>query len=301
MNDPAARALLILTLLALPATEACQSEMPIPPKASSSAAAKPAPAYQLVVRDASSVQPAERLWTELPAKSRPSNFPIRANTFRDLVRKSNPAVVSIFSSQATIGRTISDPLGIIQFGVPIPRFGTSLGSGFIIRSDGYILTADHVVEGSRKTKIVLMKEGEKKGDEYEAEVLGRSEEAGVAILKIQPKQPLPVLPLGNSEALEIGDHVLAVGNPYGLSHTVTSGIVSFIGRQLSDRGSDAEQLKFIQIDAPINPGNSGGPLLNLHGEVVGINTAVAAEAQGIGFAVPVNKAKEFLPRLIEKR
>jgi serine protease Do len=226
---------------------------------------------------------------------------IRADTFRNLARRANPAVVSLYSTQAGLGRTISDPLGIVQFGIPLPRIGTSLGSGFIIRQDGYILTADHVVSGSRKIKIVLMENERGESVEYRAKLLGRSKEAGVALLKIEPRKPLPVLPLGDSSKLEIGDQVVAVGNPYGLSHTVTSGIVSFIGRKLSEREPRTGQLEFIQIDAPINPGNSGGPLLNLFGEAVGINTAVAAQAQGIGFAVPVNTAKRALPGLLSRR
>jgi len=299
MRAPRASTLPLLALGALIAIAACRSDVGVEAR-SAATSGKPVAGGGAEGQAGPVVDP-QRLWTELPPDARTPDFPIRSNTYRDLVRRSNPAVVSIFSTQATIGRTISDPLGIVQFGVPLPRFGTSLGSGFIIRSDGYILTADHVVEGSRKIKIVLMKKGEKKGDEYEGRVLGRSGEAGVALLKIEPKQPLPVLPLGDSSALEIGDQVLAVGNPYGLSHTVTSGRVSFIGRQLAERDKNHEKLKFIQIDAPINPGNSGGPLLNLYGEVIGINTAIAAEAQGIGFAVPVNTAKEALPDLLRNR
>ncbi len=243
----------------------------------------------------------ERIWTELPPGPRALDFVVRADTFRNLARRANPAVVSLYSTQASLGRTISDPLGILQFGVPLPRIGTSLGSGFIIRQDGYILTADHVVSGSRKIKIVLMENERGESVEYAAKLLGRSKAAGIALLKIEPRKPLPVLPLGDSSKLEIGDQVLAVGNPYGLSHTVTSGIVSFIGRKLSEGDRDEDQLAFIQIDAPINPGNSGGPLLNLFGEAVGINTAVAAQAEGIGFAVPVNTAKRALPGLLTRR
>lgn len=301
MNLP--RVLAVLILFALPALSGCRATTPL--AARDTGADPPA---RLVAPDTSGGGAPEaaktsgaRLWSELPAGARKPDLVIRADTYRDLVRRSNPAVVSILSTQTRIGRTIGDPLGIIQFGVPLPSFGTSLGSGFIIRADGYVLTADHVVEGSRKIKIVLMKEGDRKGDEYEARVLGRSSGAGVALLKIEPRQPLPVLPLGDSSTLQIGDQVLAVGNPYGLTHTVTSGIVSFIGRRLSDRDGEGAQLKFIQIDAPINPGNSGGPLINLYGEVVGINTAMAAEAQGIGFAVPINAAKQVLPSLLRKR
>lgn len=243
----------------------------------------------------------EQLWTELPPGTISRDFPIRASTFRDLARRANPAVVTILSTQATLERAISDPFGILPFGIPLPRIGTSLGSGFIIRADGYILTADHVVAGSRKIRIITMADSYGKSSEYRAKVLGRSKEGGLALLKIEPALELSILPLGDSGLVEIGDLVLAVGNPYGLSHTVTSGIVSFIGRELSKRGRGKSKLRFIQIDAPINPGNSGGPLLNLAGEVIGINTAVAAGAEGIGFAVPINAAKEALPGLLRKR
>ncbi len=243
----------------------------------------------------------EQIWTELPPGALSRDFPIRANTFTDLARRANPAVVTILSTQATLKRAISDPFGILPFGIPLPRIGTSLGSGFIIRADGYVLTADHVVAGSRKIRIITMANSYGKSSEYGAKVLGRSKEGGLALLKIEPALELSVLPLGDSGMVEIGDLVLAVGNPYGLSHTVTSGIVSFIGRELSDRGRGKSKLRFIQIDAPINPGNSGGPLLNLAGEVIGINTAVAAGAEGIGFAVPINAAKEVLPGLLRKR
>ncbi|MFQ5459138.1 MAG: S1C family serine protease, partial [Myxococcota bacterium] len=243
----------------------------------------------------------ERLWTELPPARVDPDAPIRASTFRNLARRANPAVVSIFSTQATMGRASIDPFGILPFALPIPLIGTSLGSGFIIRADGFVLTADHVVASSRRIKIVLMADETGKAREYQAKILGRSKEAGIALLKFAPEGNLPVLPLGDSERVEIGDQVLAVGNPYGLSHTVTSGIVSFIGRELSQRRAGEKKLRFIQIDAPINPGNSGGPLLNLAGEVIGINTAVAAGAEGIGFAVPVNSAKQALPRFVRTR
>ncbi|OGP86463.1 MAG: hypothetical protein A2Y95_08495 [Deltaproteobacteria bacterium RBG_13_65_10] len=251
--------------------------------------------------DETEISSSGRIWTELPGPH-PIDFPLRADTIRNLVSRANPAVVNIYTTQASLGRTIGDPLGIVRFGIPLPSIGTSLGSGFVIHKDGYILTADHVVEGSHKIRVVLLKtQPPDRTEAYDARVIGRDHEAGVALLKIQPSRALPVLPLGDSSRLQIGDPVVAVGNPYGLSHTVTSGIVSFIGRKLP--GSDARGKKgeFIQIDAPINPGNSGGPLINLYGEVVGINTALAARAQGIGFAVPVNTAKSAIPGLLSGR
>jgi serine protease Do len=256
--------------------------------------------YQVVVREVTA-PPSLRIWTELAQSKHAPDFPLRADTFRNLARGANPAVVSIYSTQTSIGRTISDPLGILQFGLPLPRVGTALGSGFIIHRSGYVLTADHVIDRGRNIKVVLLKPREGKAEEYPAELVGKDKAAGVALLKIAPKHDLPVLPLGDSGKVEIGDQVLAVGNPYGFSHTVTSGIVSFTGRKLPSSGARGRKVEFIQIDAPINPGNSGGPLLNLSGEVVGINIAIAAQAQGIGFAVPVNAAKGAIPNLLSRR
>jgi len=272
------------------------------PGASPAASQQPAP--RGTVREIAAAPPAARIWTELPPEPRSLDFPLRADTIRNLARRANPAVVTVYGTTTTIGRTIGDPLGILQFGVPLPRIGTALGSGFIIHPDGYILTAGQVAlytQGNKQGNKQDDPEGDSKGEEYDAEVIGKSKDAGVAILKIRPSHPLPVLPLGDSSTLEIGDPVIAVGNPYGFSHTVTSGIVSFIGRKLPESGSRGKKAAFIQIDAPINPGNSGGPLLNLFGEVVGINTAVAAQAQGIGFAVPVNVAKDAIPGLLSPR
>lgn len=266
-----------------------------------SPAASEGPVPRVIVREIAPGPRPARIWTELPPEPRSLDFPLRADTIRNLARKANPAVVTLYGTTMTLGRTIGDPLGILQFGVPLPRVGTALGSGFIIHPDGYILTAAHVIASSRKIKVSLFKEGDSKGEEYDAEVIGKSRDAGVSILKIKPAHPLPVLPLGDSSTIEIGDPVVAVGNPYGFSHTVTSGIVSFIGRKLPESGSRGKNVAFIQIDAPINPGSSGGPLLNLFGEVVGINTAMAAQAQGIGFAVPVNTAKEAIPALLSGR
>ncbi len=290
-----------LALLGFSPAAGCRSTAGAGPGRAVVPAASERPASRPTVREVAEASAPGPLWTELPPGPRSLDFPLRADTIRNLARRANPAVVTILSTQTVMGRTISDPLGILQFGLPLPRIGTALGSGFVIRPDGYILTADHVIEGSRNIKVALEKPGDPKGETYDAEVIGKSKESGVAILKIKPARPLPVLPLGDSSGLEIGDQVVAVGNPYGFSHTVTSGIVSFIGRKLPEAGARGKKVEFIQIDAPINPGNSGGPLLNLFGEVVGINTAMAAQAQGIGFAVPVNTAKEAIPALLRGR
>lgn len=167
----------------------------------------------------------------------------------------------------------------------------SLGSGFIIDREGYIMTNNHVIEGASEIRVRLSTE-----KEFEAEVVGRDQKTDLALIKIKSFQDLPVEELGDSDKLEIGEWVMAIGNPFGLSHTVTVGIVSAKGRVIGSGPYD----DFIQTDASINPGNSGGPLFNMNGEVVGINTAIVATGQGIGFAIPINVAKEIIPQLKKK-
>ncbi|HWU39845.1 MAG TPA: DegQ family serine endoprotease [Candidatus Acidoferrum sp.] len=164
----------------------------------------------------------------------------------------------------------------------------SLGSGFIIDKDGYIITNNHVIEGASEIHVRLSTE-----KEYEAEIIGRDSKTDIALIKIKAWSDLPVVELGDSDRVEIGEWVMAIGNPFGLSHTVTVGIVSAKGRVIGSGPYD----DFIQTDASINPGNSGGPLFNISGEVVGINTAIVASGQGIGFAIPINEAKEILAQL----
>ncbi|MEA3347503.1 MAG: Do family serine endopeptidase, partial [Pseudomonadota bacterium] len=169
-----------------------------------------------------------------------------------------------------------------------PRSVKSLGSGFIISKDGYILTNNHVVEDADTIKVIL---SDKKT--YDARLVGRDEKTDLAILKIDADHDLPAVKMGDSSKLKVGDWVIAIGNPFGLARTVTAGIVSARGRVIGSGPYD----DFIQTDASINPGNSGGPLFNVEGEVVGINTAIVASGQGIGFAIPVNMAKDLLPQL----
>ena len=164
----------------------------------------------------------------------------------------------------------------------------SLGSGFIIDKEGYIITNNHVVE---KTEQIKVKLSDKK--EYDAQVIGTDPKTDLALIKIKAAGSLPVVRLGDSDKLEVGEWVVAIGNPFGLEQTVTTGIISAKGRVIGAGPYD----DFLQTDASINPGNSGGPLFNLKGEVVGINTAIVAGGQGIGFAIPVNMAKGLLPQL----
>ena len=174
------------------------------------------------------------------------------------------------------------------------RRASGQGSGFLISDDGYIMTNNHVVGGADKVTVQLLD-----GREYDAKIIGTDPPTDVALIKIEADEKLPYLKLGNSDQLEVGDWVLAFGNPFGLSHTLTAGIVSAKGR--SGIGlNDYEN--FIQTDAAINPGNSGGPLVNLEGEVVGMNTAIFSRSggyMGIGFAIPINMAERIRSQLIE--
>jgi serine protease Do len=171
----------------------------------------------------------------------------------------------------------------------------SLGSGVIIRADGYILTNEHVI--SQATQIRVQLAGDKV---YSARTIGSDPTNDLAIIKIEADARLPHLPMGNSEDLMIGESVIAIGNPFGLQHTVTTGVVSALGRSLLEGGQTQGRnpSDFIQTDASINPGNSGGPLLNIFGELIGINTAIFSKAQGIGFAIPISRARRIVNDLI---
>lgn len=221
------------------------------------------------------------------------------------VRKVSPAVVNISSSYEV--RKRSNPFsgfGMNPFFEEFfkdffdPRFeqrreSTSLGSGVVIDGKrGFILTNAHVIERAGKIKVVLQDERE-----FEAKIVGADPDSDLAVLKIDSEKPLPSIEMGNSDDLMIGETVIAIGNPFGFSHTVTTGVISAINRSI--RTEDKVYLDFIQIDASINPGNSGGPLLNINGDLIGINTAIYAKAQGIGFAIPINKAKKIISDLIQ--
>jgi len=164
----------------------------------------------------------------------------------------------------------------------------SLGSGFILDKDGYIVTNNHVIENADEIKVKLAN-----GKEYDAELAGRDPNTDLALIKIEGSSDLVPLKMGNSDTLDVGSWVVAIGSPFGLEQTVTAGIISAKGRVIGAGPYD----NFIQTDASINPGNSGGPLLNMNGEVVGINTAIVAQGQGIGFAIPVNLAQGIVAQL----
>ncbi|MBI1909229.1 MAG: DegQ family serine endoprotease [Deltaproteobacteria bacterium] len=223
-------------------------------------------------------------------------------SFVDLVKKVKPAVVNISTSK-TFKRQ-RRPDNFRHFGPndpfedffdrffqgPAEKTQKSLGTGFIINKDGHILTNNHVIEGADEIQVTLADKRKLK-----AKVVGNDPKTDVAVIKIDGKD-LPSVVLGESDRLEVGEWVVAVGNPFGLELTVTAGIVSAKGRVIGAGPYD----DFIQTDASINPGNSGGPLFNADGEVVGVNTAIVASGQGIGFAIPINMAKDLVPQLITK-
>ena len=169
---------------------------------------------------------------------------------------------------------------------------SSLGSGVIINGKkGYIITNHHVVARASEVKVITSEQ-----DEYQAKILGTDPRSDLAVLQVEAGKTLPDIELGNSDDLMIGETVIAIGNPFGLSHTVTTGVISALERSV--RGEERVYRHFIQTDASINPGNSGGPLLNIDGELIGINTAIYQKAQGIGFAIPIKKAKRIVDELI---
>lgn len=206
---------------------------------------------------------------------------VRIDTERTVTRRIDP-----FFDDPFFRRFFGDDF--VQRG-PQKQLLQGQGSGFIIDKSGIILTNAHVVDEADKVTVTL-----KNGSTFEGQVRGVDEITDLAVVKIDPKgMDLPVAALGDSNQVSVGDWAIAVGNPLGLDNTVTLGIVSTLKRSSSEVGVPDKRLDFIQTDAAINPGNSGGPLLNENGEVIGINTAIRPDAMGIGFAIPINKAKEI--------
>jgi serine protease Do len=204
-----------------------------------------------------------------------------------VVRFNRPRMRSPFGQQDPFEEFWNNFFG----NMPREQKRRSLGSGFIVSEDGYILTNNHVVEKADEIAVTLLDK-----EEFKAEVVGTDPKTDIALIKIKTGKKLPFVRLGDSEKLEIGEWVVAIGNPFGLGHTVTAGIVGAKGRIIGSGPYD----DFIQTDASINPGNSGGPLFSLKGEVVGINTAIVQGGQGIGFATPIHLAKSILGQLKEK-
>lgn len=220
---------------------------------------------------------------------------VGADTVADVVSLTSPAVVKIstrVASRSSGDPLFSDPFFRQFFGLPSqPRQEEGLGSGFIISKDGYILTNEHVIDGASSISVTVTGFDR----DLEAKVAGADYDLDLALLKIEPGRELPSLNLGDSDQIRVGNWVIAIGNPYGLDHTVTTGVISAKGRPISV--SDRQYENLLQTDASINPGNSGGPLLDLKGEVIGINTAISSQAQGIGFAIPTSTVRQVLEDL----
>ena len=255
-----------------------------------------------------------------PMNSAPITGPLTATTFRDIAKTVSPAVVNIRTESRQRAQDLSDFFGgggggggndLFErfFGQPgTPRqqqqqpreqVVQAAGTGFIIDKAGFILTNNHVVEGATRIRVALY--GEDDGQEYDARVVGRDPLTDSALIELteKPDHALPEVKFGDSGQVFPGDWVVAIGNPFGLAHTVTVGVISAIERSFPVAESRYAQV--LQTDAAINPGNSGGPLLNLRGEVVGINTAIISEGRpgnvGVGFAMPINVVRELLPQL----
>ena len=217
-------------------------------------------------------------------------------SFADIAERLNPAVVSIDATSrgGARGRSARPPDSPEPFLRPPqrdrdgPRRGA--GTGFVIDAGGFILTNHHVIEGADRIMVQLAD-----GRTLRAERIGSDPDTDIALIKVESSRALPFAPLGDSDSLRVGEWVIAIGNPLAYEHTVTVGVVSFIGRKLFDTSLD----RYIQTDAAINFGNSGGPLINTSGEVIGINSAISSEASNIGFAVPINQASAILPQLRE--
>ncbi|MBV9492767.1 MAG: Do family serine endopeptidase [Acidobacteria bacterium] len=237
-------------------------------------------------------------------------------SFADVAARVMPAVVSITTTEIVRSSDMRRRQGSVDpfdFFFPNPgqqrRRGTeepeddehaqrSGGSGFIISPDGYILTNNHVVEGATKVDVHMgADENGNGGRTVQAKIIGRDPQTDIALIKIDATTPLPTVPLGDSERIRKGDWAIAVGNPFQFENTLTVGVISAKGRSLGLSQATSSFENFIQTDAAINFGNSGGPLMNINGEVVGINTAIRGGAQGLGFATPINTAKRLLPQL----
>jgi serine protease Do len=220
-------------------------------------------------------------------------------SFADVAERLNPSVVNIDATsrgnriRRRFGMQLPDSPDLFDRPQEREREGPrrGAGTGFVVEATGYILTNHHVIDGADRIMVRLTD-----GRTLRAERVGSDPDTDIALIKVDSSRPLPFAPLGNSDTLRVGEWVVAIGNPLAYEHTVTVGVVSFIGRKLFDSSLD----RYIQTDAAINFGNSGGPLINARGEVIGINAAISSRAANIGFAVPINQASAILPQLREK-
>ncbi len=249
--------------------------------------------------------PAVGFFSTTPASTSKDGGGQPENPFIRVAEQVTPSVVNISTVTTGKGRPPTElfrPFGNEPFfrdffdrffeGMPRRRQQNSLGSGVIIDKSGLILTNNHVIKDADEITVKFANKQEAKG-----KVVGSDPKTDLAVIRVSVKEDLPVATLGNSDALHVGEWAIAIGNPFGLDHTLTVGVISATGR--SEVGVAAYE-NFIQTDASINPGNSGGPLLNIRGEVIGINTAIVASGQGIGFAIPANMARKVMDDLVKK-
>ena len=270
----------------------CRLEQAQPEGASPSRAAEPPDATQQARAKPATVEPPRD--DAPPAAKAPEPregelVEYRPVSFKKLVERSSPGVVNIYTRVVMRG-----PGQLNQYMpfMPRQREGQSLGTGFIVDPEGLVLTNHHVIDKATQIRVRLWDDRE-----YDAEVVGTDPKTDIALLRVTGAPTLHALPLGDAEEIAVGDWVVAIGNALGLTSTVTAGIVSAKGRTEVPLGGEVTYVDFIQTDASINPGNSGGPLLNMRGEVIGINTAISREGRGIGFAIPIDMAREILPQL----
>ena len=228
------------------------------------------------------------------AKTTVTKVPLHTQLIRQVAEKAKKAVVSVYVKTEQPYRLRLLPHRIPGTGLLVKLPGQGLGSGFLIHPSGYVITNNHVVRDASRIHV-LTADGRQVG----ASVMARDPVFDLALLKLQGTEDnFPVLPMGDSKVVGVGDLVIAVGNPLGLGHTVTSGIISQTGRNLSGVATEqARRIRFLQTDTAINPGSSGGPLITLTGAWVGVNTAIARDGRGIGFAVPSNQVREFLDKV----
>jgi serine protease Do len=240
--------------------------------------------------------PTARPWAAVGAAESES-INLRRTVTVEVVQKAKGSVVNISTTKLIARRRL--PRGFDPFWegsdvgdiVRVPA--DSLGSGFVVHEDGYVVTNHHVIDRARQIKVELAD-----GRKLDADLVSSDPEADLAVLRIQGEKPLTPLELGDSADLMIGEPVIAVGNPMGFSHSVSTGIVSALHRDLKSPDGSVLLTDLVQTDAAINPGNSGGPLLNAYGQVIGINTAIRGDAQNIGFSIPVNRLRDLVPELM---
>ena len=236
----------------------------------------------------------------------PATADLRRTPVVEAVEKASPAVVNIYTERvvSTPFRRPSPFTGDPFFddffsdffgGMPSPRTGakrTSLGSGVIIRADGTLITNEHVIVHASNIRVLMADKRE-----FSATLAGADSDSDLAVLRVETDEPLPVVTMAADDRILIGETEIAIGNPYGLSHTVTTGVVSAVGRTI--QAKDLVYHDFIQTDASINPGNSGGPLMNVEGRLIGINTAIHNDAEGIGFAIPIHRVRNIVEQILE--